>query len=57
MATGPGSVWRCSSSTALTVPLRTPFAWEVSLATRPEPSPAVTAFTALAVTLFPTEPR
>lgn len=36
-----------------TVPLDRPFSWEVFLATRPEPSPAVAAFTALALRLFP----
>lgn len=35
-----------------TVPLDRPFAWEVSLATRPDPSPAVAAFTGLAIALF-----
>ena len=38
------------------VPLRAPFAWEVSLATRPEPSPAVAAFAELALALFPARP-
>jgi DNA-binding transcriptional LysR family regulator len=35
------------------VPLAAPFAWEVALATRPDPSPAVAAFTRLALDLFP----
>lgn len=34
------------------VPLRRPFDWEVALATRPDPSPAVAAFTRLALHLF-----
>jgi DNA-binding transcriptional LysR family regulator len=34
------------------VPLQEPFSWEVALATRPEPSPAVAAFTRLALDLF-----
>jgi DNA-binding transcriptional LysR family regulator len=34
------------------VPLADPFAWDVALATRPDPSPAVAAFTALALRLF-----
>lgn len=38
---------------AVEVPLREPFGWEVALATRPEPSPAVAAFTRLALDLFP----
>lgn len=37
-----------------TVPLERPFAWEVSLATRPDPAPAVAAFAQLAVGLFDT---
>jgi len=37
----------------VTVALRDPFSWEVALATRPEPSPAVAAFTRLALDLFP----
>ena len=36
-----------------TVPLSAPFSWEVALATRPDPAPAVAAFTRLAVALFP----
>ncbi|MGT2424645.1 LysR substrate-binding domain-containing protein [Amnibacterium kyonggiense] len=35
-----------------TVPLEHPFAWEVSLATRPDPSPAVAAFASIALGLF-----
>jgi DNA-binding transcriptional LysR family regulator len=35
------------------VPLAAPFAWEVALATRPDLSPAVAAFTRLALDLFP----
>ena len=41
---------------AVVVPLRDPFAWEVALATRPEPSPAVAAFARLALDLFPAAP-